>query len=140
MLLSPHGRRYAIAMTRKIIGGTYIPAGRKPWPHELRVAGILANAGYRVEFIPESNSKTPDISMGGVKYEIKSPLTISTNTLEHLLKRALRQSPNIIVDTSRMRKNHDDKVKLFLSNQARMRRQIRRLIMISKSGQIIDIK
>ena len=62
-----------------------------------------------------------------------------SNTLEHMLKRALKQSCNIIVDTSRMRNVRDDSTRRFLVNQVKMRRQIKKLLMISKRGQIIDI-
>ena len=44
---------------RKII----ISAGRRPWPHELRVANILALAGHVVEFLEEWNLKTVDINL-----------------------------------------------------------------------------
>ena len=56
-----------------------------------------------------------------------------------MLKRALKQSCNIIVDTSRMRNVRDDSTRRFLVNQVKMRRQIKKLLMISKRGQIIDI-
>lgn len=85
-------------------GRVIIPAGRRPWPHELRVADILAMAGSVVEFIPESNTKTADIYLDGVEYEIKSPLTNKTD------------------------------------NKARTQKQIGKLILITKHGQIIDIK
>ena len=43
------GMREGNANTGKII----VPAGVRPWPHELRVAEVLAAAGHRVEFLPE---------------------------------------------------------------------------------------
>ena len=45
----------------------------RPWPHELRVANILALAGHAVEFLPKTNMKTADILLDDVAYEIKSP-------------------------------------------------------------------
>ena len=119
--------------------GIFIAPKRKLWPHELRVAEILAAAGYSVEFIEESNLHTPDILLDGTDYEIKSPKSGSANSLEHLLKKALKQSSNIIIDTSRIRKMRDDSICNFLVAQAKSRKQIKKLIMISKSGQIIDI-
>ena len=120
-------------------GRVIIPAGRRPWPHELRVADILAMAGHVVEFIPESNTKTADLYLDGIGFEIKSPRSANANSLEHILKKALKQSCNIIIDTSRMHDSRDDNTRRFLINQVRSRKQIKRLIIITKQGRIIDI-
>ncbi len=126
-------------MQRERKNGTFIASGRKIWPHELRVAEILALAGHSIEFIQESNLHTADIFLDGMEFEIKSPKTANANSLEHLLKKALKQSRNIIIDTSRMKNSRDDGVRKFLTAQAKSRRQIKKLIMITKRGQIIDI-
>lgn len=83
--------------------------------------------------------KTADILLDGAAYEIKSPKSVNSNTLEHILKKALKQSSNIIIDTLRMKNALDDNTRRFLINQVRIRKQIKKLIMISKQGQIIDI-
>ena len=120
-------------------GKVIVPANANPWPHEQRVAKILALAGHAVEFIPESNTKTADILLDGVEFEIKSPKSANANSLEHILKKAVNQSCNIIIDTSRMKNIRDDNTRRFLVNQARLRKQIKKLIMITKQGQIIDV-
>lgn len=120
-------------------GRVVVPANANPWPHELRVAKILALAGYAVEFIPETNTKTADILLDGIEFEIKSPKSANANSLEHILKKAVKQSCNIIIDTSRMKNVRDDNTRRFLVNQVRIRKQINNLIMITKQGQIIDI-
>lgn len=121
-----------------------IPAGLRPWPHELRVANILAMAmaGHVVEFLPTRTTKTADILLDGIEYEIKSPITDKANTLEHMLKRALRQSPNIIIDSSRTngKRIRDDQIRRFLTSKVRQHKQIKRMIFITRNGQIIDIK
>lgn len=119
-----------------------IPAGLTPWPHELRVANILATAGHTVEFLPTRTQKTADILLDGIEYEIKSPFTDKANTLEHMLKRALRQSPNINIDSSRTngKKIRDDQIRQFLVSKARRHKQIKRILFITRKGQIIDIK
>ncbi|MBR6134414.1 hypothetical protein IKQ38_02960, partial [Candidatus Saccharibacteria bacterium] len=38
--------------------------------------------------------KTADILLDDVAYEIKSPKSANSNTLEHVLKKALKQSSN----------------------------------------------
>lgn len=118
--------------------GVFIPSEREVWDHEMRVAKILAKAGYSVEFLKENNQKSPDILLDGIEYEIKSPKTISTNTLEHLLKRGLRQCPNLIIDTSRT-KMRDDKMRNFLTAQMRKTKQIKKMLLITKKSRIIDI-
>lgn len=120
-------------------GKVVVPANANPWPHELRVTKILALAGYAVEFIPETNTKTADILLDGIEFEIKSPKSANANSLEHILKKAVKQSCNIIIDTSRMKNVRDDNTRRFLINQVGIRRQINNLIMITKQGQIIDI-
>ncbi len=120
-------------------GKVIVPANANPWPHEQRVAKILALAGHAVEFIPESNTKTADILLDGVEFEVKSPKSANANSLEHILKKAVKQSCNIIIDTSRMKNIRDDNTRRFLVNQARLRKQIKKLIMITKQGQIIDV-
>lgn len=118
--------------------GIFTPPGRKVWPHEDRVAKILAMAGHNVEFLLENGQKNPDILLDGIEFEIKSPKTVSTNTLEHLLKKGLRQCPNLIIDTSRT-KMRDDKMRSFLVAQMRRTKQIKKMLMITKKGRIVDI-
>lgn len=127
-------------MNKTSKGKIIIPAGIHPWPHELRVAEILALSGHIVEFLPTKSTKTADILLDGIEYEIKSPLTSKANSLEHVLKKALRQSPNIIFDSSRMRKIKDNKIQNFLSTQFSIRTTIKNLILITKAGKIIQIK
>ena len=113
--------------------------GRKPWPHEMRVAEILSLAGHYVEFLEEGNLHTADIKLDGIEYEIKSPESFNSNTLEHKLKNATKQSPNLIIDTSRIKKVRDLKVRNFLVSQMQKQKQIKKIIMITKHGQIVDI-
>ena len=105
----------------------------------MRVAEILTMAGHDIKFLEESSLHTADILLDGIEFEIKSPKSANTNSLEHLLKKALKQSPNIIIDTSRMKNSRDDSVRKFLVSQIKSRKQIKKLIMITKRGQIIYI-
>lgn len=121
-------------------GRIIIPAGRRPWAHELRVADILATAGHNVEFLPESRLSSADILLDGVEYEIKSPLTNKADKLERNIKRGLKQSNNIVFDSSRIKNLRDDNLRRFLIGKAKTQKQIGELIFITKRGQIIDIK
>ena len=118
--------------------GVYIAPGRNPWPHELRTAKILALAGHYVEFLPEGNLHSPDIRLDGVEYEIKSPETEKTSSLEQSIRTALKQCSNIIIDSSRM-KMHDNRVRGFLVKKCREQKQIKKMLFITKRGEIIDI-
>ena len=59
-----------------------------------------------------------------------------------MLKRALRQSPNLIIDSSRTngKKIRDDQIRKFLISKARRHKQIKRMLFITRNKQIIDIK
>ena len=120
-------------------GKIIIPGGRKPWPHELRVANILAMAGHNIEFLPESNINTADFLLDGIAYELKSPFTNKSDKLERNIKRALKQSKNVILDSSRIKGLRDDKLRCFLIKKAQEQKQINNLIFITRHGQIIDI-
>ena len=123
-------------MQRK--GKIIIPAECKPWPHELRAANILAKAGHTVEFIPEHITRRADIYLDGIEYEIKSPETEKNSSLEQTIRTALRQCSNIIIDSSRM-KMHDARAKIFLTKKCREQKQIKKMFLITKHGEIIDI-
>lgn len=120
-------------------GRIIIPADVNPWPQELRVARILAHEGYKVEFLAESKLRTPDIKLNGIEFEIKSPEFFNPNTLEHKIKDALKQSRNIIIDSSRIGRIRDDKIKRFLIGQAQRQKQIKKMLFVTKRGKIIDI-
>lgn len=121
-------------------GRIVIPAGRRPWPHELRIADILASAGHNIEFLPESNIHTADVLLDDVPYEMKSPFTNKPDKLERNIKRGLKQAKNIIFDSSRIKNMRDDNLRRFLMRKAKEQKQIGELIFITKRGQIIDIK
>lgn len=126
-------------MTSNKKSGIFIATGRKPWPHEMRVAEILSLAGHYIEFLEETTLRTADIRLDGVEFEIKSPESFNANTFEHKLKDATKQSQNLIIDTSRIKMVRDQKICTFLLNQMRKQKQIKKMIMITKHGNIIDI-
>lgn len=123
----------------KIDGKIIIPAGRKPWPHEMRVASILAKAGFTVEFIQESTIRSADILLNGVEFEIKSPFTSKLDKIERNIKRGLKQSNSIIIDSSRIKNMKDSVLLSFLIRKLKEQKQIDKLILITKRGEIVDI-
>ena len=119
--------------------GVYIAPGRKLWAQEKRVAEILALDGHYVEFLVEGLLPSADIRLDGVEFEIKSPESFNPNTLEHTIRDTLKQSSNIIIDTSRMKRAHDYQVQRFLTGIVYRNTRIKRLLMVTKRGKIIDI-
>ena len=121
------------------LGRIIIPADVNPWPHERRVAKILALAGHRVEFIPETKIKTPDIYLDYTMYEIKSPVSNKMDAVERNIARVLTKCPNIIFDSSRM-KVRDDQIMRELIKRRQVGKGIKKLLFINKRGIIIDIE
>ena len=117
----------------------HIPNGLKPWPHEFRVAKILADAGHVVEFLPTGLRKTADMLIDGIPYELKSPEFAHTKTIERAIKKALHQSNNLIVDASQMKHVDDVRVHRILINQIKLRKSIKRLLYVNKKKEILDI-
>ena len=120
--------------------GIFTPISRQLWAHEIRVAEILAQAGHYVEFLEERHRiPTADICLDGIEYEIKSPEAFNPNTIEHTIRNALKQSSNIIIDTSRLKKIRDTQICNFLTHQSQKYRQIKRMLVVTKRGKIIEI-
>lgn len=122
-------------------GKVITPANANPWPHERRVARILALAGHAVEFIPKRTIGTADIYLDGTIYEIKSPKSNKTNTIEHRIKDAINnQSRNLIIDSSRIKDMPDRSLQNWLVGKCRTQPQIQKMLFVNKKGQIVDIK
>ena len=123
-------------------GKIIIPAGLDVWEHELRTAKVFAQHGHVVEFIaidPTERAKTPDIQIDKIAYEIKSPKADKLSAVERNLKRAARQSGNIIIDSRRMSKIHDSTIQKFLVQKFKQQKSIKRLLFVNRKHQIVDI-
>lgn len=121
-------------------GKVIIPSNAKPWPHERRVADILASHGYIVEFIPENNvTRSADILLDGSKYEIKSPVSNKLAAVERNLKRGIGQSRQIIFDSSRMKDVRDSQIIRILAYQLKKHNNLKKVIFINRSKEVIDV-
>jgi hypothetical protein len=123
-------------------GEIRIPAGINVWRHELSTANALAEAGLVVEFLPTKdikNTKSPDILMNGEKWELKAPKTDELSAIERNLKRATKQSSNIVIDSHRLRKIHDSTVQAFLLQKFKQQKTIKKLLFVNRKHQVIDI-
>lgn len=123
-------------------GEIRIPAGLTVWQHELATAEALAKAGYIIEFLPtddKRDAKSPDIVMNEEKWELKSPKTDKLSAVERNLKRATKQSGNIIIDSKRMSKLQDRTIQKFLISKYKQQKSIKNLFFVNRQRQVIDI-
>lgn len=124
-------------------GGVFYPGGVSVWPHEERTAAALAQSGRTVEFIPrrEGNRlKSPDIVMSGVEWEMKAPKASGQKALDRVLRRAVRQSCNVVIDAVRIEGSADVQIDRDLRKVAPHVKGLKRLILVKKNREVIDIK
>ena len=126
-------------MKGQFSGNIIIPASLNPWPHEMRVAKVLALAGHEVVFIPTSTIGTADIYVDKIPYEIKSPKSNKVNTIEHRIIDAIsHQSRNIIIDSSRIKNITDRSLQNWLISRCRIQPQIQRMLSINRKGALLN--
>lgn len=125
-------------------GKIIIQQGVNVWPHELKTAEALANAGYTVEFIKKSDKnyeKTPDVLLNGVLWEMKAPEGSLMKRVEKNIRRGLDQSCNIIFDCRRMKGIPDTAIERELRVCASGRvKMLNHLLFVNRKGVVIDIK
>ena len=122
--------------------GKIIPNGVRLEQHELDTILFFTNLGKTIELVPPSstpNSKTPDFKMDGLMWEMKNPQGKSKTTLEHVFKKAVKQSENIIIDLSRI-KMKEEIALAEISKCFHQTRACKRLIIITKNRQKLDFK
>jgi hypothetical protein len=122
------------------LGKITIPNGLYPEKHELTTANVFTKLGKDVEFIAPSQTKqsrTPDVMIDGVVWEVKSPTGSSRYTIQNQFKRAAQQSQNLILDSRRV-KLQSKYIEKEVIKQISLRRSIRKLKLITKNGRIID--
>jgi len=129
-------------MKQKAKGAVIIPAGLDVWEHELKTAQVFASHGYTVQFLVANQAyrtKTADVLIDNEAYEIKAPKTDKLSAVERNLKRATRQSGNIIIDSRRMSKIHDATIQKLLAQKLKQQKTIKKLLFVNRKYQIIDI-
>ena len=113
-----------------------------PKENEIQIAEIIAkHYNAIVEFlrpVDDYKRKTPDIVFNGQLWEIKSPMGKSRNTISRQMKRAVKQSRNIIIDGGRS-PLADVVIEMELRKYCVTRRSIRKLIFISKEQIVVEI-
>ena len=118
-----------------------IPAGITPFPEQFEItAANLLSKFFKadVEFVKRSGHKTPDFRINHIYWELKSPTGSGRHNIQHQLQSASLQSPNIIFDSRRSR-IHQSKINHELTHQFKIIKRAKRLILITKSGKIVEI-
>lgn len=122
--------------------GKITPNGVSLEKHENETVVFFTELGYDVELIPPSNSpksKTPDFMMSGVAWEMKSPQGKSKTSLEHIVKKATKQSENIIIDLSHSKMKEEDAIK-EIEKCFNVSNSCRKLKIITKSHNLLEYK
>ena len=111
----------------------------RPKDHELSAALILA--GYfksDVVFLRPQTDKTPDIEVGGSKWEIKSPRGDGKKTIDNNFRTARKQSQNIVMDLRRI-KMHQNKAAARINSFLSTQHNFKRVLIVTKSKKVIEI-
>ena len=77
--------------------------------------------------------------MDGVEWEIKCPVGKSKRTLENNMRKALKQSRNIIFDLRHLKLSEKSSINQ-LENEFKNRTRIKKLLIIKKDGELIEFK
>ncbi len=119
-----------------------IPVGMKPRPklHEETAAEILAaHLKSDVYFIETGSQGTPDVSIKGTKWEIKSPIGSGANNIQKNMREASAQSESIVIDLRRS-KLHQTRALGYIRLFSNRYKKLKRVLVITKSKQILTIK
>ena len=125
-------------MKYKIIVSTNISP--HPGSYELTAAIILASYFKSdAHFIERTTSKTADVMIKNIAWEIKSPMGKGKRNIQHQFSRAMKQSCNIVFDARRS-KIHMIKITRELEKQFKMTKSIKRLVLITKTSKVVEFK
>lgn len=116
-------------------------AGAKPKPHEYVTAEALADAGYDVRFIQSSvNMSMADCYVNDTLFEMKAPEGRTIDCIERNLRKAVdHQSPNVVLDSLRVRNLQDKSIQNFLLERLKRRHGLQRILFINRKREVVDI-
>lgn len=132
---------YIIYDMKGKIGKITIEGGANVWPHEIETAKALVNIGLDVKFIPSNNSMcSADAYLNRTIFEFKAPEGTSIKSVErNLIKAINNQSPNVVLDSVRMKNVRDESIKNFLITKVREKRGLKRVYFVNRKREVIDI-
>ena len=127
---------------RRMKKGKIVPNGVVLKNHENATVVFLTELGFDVELIPKINIEgvhMPDIIINGVKWEMKAPIGEGGSLMKNTIQKAVKQSPNIIIDLRRT-KRHQTKCLRELEKHFDKSKSIKCLKIITKSRRVLDFK
>lgn len=122
--------------------GKITPNGVSLEKHENETIVFFTELGYDIELIPPSNSpkvKSADFIMNGISWEMKCPQGKSKSTLEHIIKKATKQSENIIINLARSKINEDIALK-EIERRFTQTKSCKRIKIITKHQKLLEFK
>ena len=109
---------------------------------EFETAKYFSERGKNIIFLRPSSiphQHRPDILMDGIEWEIKCPIGKSKRTIENNMRKAITQSSFIIFDL-RFIKLSEKQCISRLEEQFYSRTKLRKLLIIKKNGELIELK
>lgn len=111
-------------------------------PHEYATINVLLSDQENVELVRKSrtpHTSSPDIVMRSMFWEMKSPNGKGVRSVEHALRRATHQAPNVIIDLRRTKISDEILIKLLRKLFLELR-SVRNLWIITKRAKITKLK
>lgn len=121
---------------RVYIGDTHLEA------HEYDTIYFLASFGFEIEVIRPTNTPrthNSDFLIGGAIWEAKSPEGAGNSTIARQFHKASKQSDRMILDLRRI-KMQPSKAEHEAMIRFEKSKSIKRLILITKDGRLLDIR
>ena len=122
--------------------GRIVTNGVELLSHEYKTVLSLTEYGFDIELVRPSSvpySKNPDLLMGGTAWEMKSPVGNGKYTIQRLFHKAGRQASNVVIDLRRIN-IAEEKALDEVKKRFEYSRTIRRILILTKSGELLDIK
>lgn len=124
-----------------------LETGARPSESEMEVVDILVKHGIPKEHvlfrkpIRSKGTRTSDLLIDGVEWEIKSLERLGKYTIDHALRAGLRQADNIVVDLRKLSKALEDKALVKLKREFCLVKSWRGLIIVVRfNGEILTYK
>lgn len=114
----------------------------KPEVHEYAALLTLAKHGKDIKLLPVSSKYkecSADFEMDGLIWELKCPQGKGKYVVRDILRKAAKQSNNIIVDLERM-KLSQEKALGQLNKYFLLEKSLQRMLIITKSKNILDVQ